>query len=101
MINRSQAITVDFYHTTNRLQVITVDFDRTTNRVCMSLRLIGWWKFVGCYQTYSQICVAAVCTWVRTLGRFTTFDGLSEAVIFHMSRNTEVLPITVTQVGIP
>ena len=47
------------------------------------------------YQTYSQICMAAVYIWVRTLGRFTTFDGLSEAVIFHMSRNTEVLPITV------
>ena len=52
------------------------------------------------YQTYSQICMAAVYIWVRTLGRFTTFDGLSEAVIFHMSRNTEVLPITVTQVHI-
>ena len=39
--------------------------------------------------------MAAVYIWVRTLGRFTTFDGLSEAVIFHMSRNTEVLPITV------
>ena len=39
MTNRSQAKTVDFYHTTNRLQVITVDFYRTTNRVCMSLRL--------------------------------------------------------------
>ena len=39
--------------------------------------------------------MAAVYIWVRTLGRFTTFDGLSEALIFHMSRNTEVLPITV------
>ena len=46
------------------------------------------------------MCVAAVCSWVRTLDRFTTFDGLSGAVIFHMSRNTEVLPITVTQVHI-
>ena len=95
MTNRSQAKTVDFYHTTNRLQVITVDFGRTTNRVCMSVRLIGGLKSVGCYQTYLQTCMAAVCTWVRTLGRFTTFDGLSGAVIFHMSQNTEVLPITV------
>ena len=57
----------------------------------MSLRLIGGWKFVGCYQTYSQTCMAAI----RTLGRFTTFDGHSEAVIFHTRRNTEVLTITV------
>ena len=32
---------------------------------------------------------------IRTLGRFTTFDGHSEAVIFHTRRNTEVLTITV------
>ena len=61
----------------------------------MSLRFIGWWKFVGCYQTYSQTCVAAVRTWFRTLDRFSTFDGVSEAVTFHTSRNTEVLPINV------
>ena len=65
-----------------------------------ALRLIGGWKFVGCYQTYSQTCMAAVCTWVRTLGRFTTFDGLSEAVIFHTRRNIEVSLITI-YIGIP
>ena len=61
----------------------------------MSLRLICGWKVVGCYQTYSQICVAAVCTWIPTLGRFTMFDGLSKIVIFHTSRNIEILPIIV------
>ena len=39
--------------------------------------------------------MAAVCTWVRTLDRFSTFDGLSKAVIFHTSRNIEVLLIIV------
>ena len=63
--------------------------------VLMSLRFIGWWKFVGCYQTYSQTCVAAVRTWFRTLDRFSTFDGLSKAATFHTSRNTEVLLLTV------
>ena len=48
----------------------------------MSLRLIGGWKFVERYQTYSQTCVAAVCIWVHTPGRFKTFDGLSGAVSF-------------------
>ena len=66
----------------------------------MSIRLIGGLKSVGCYQTYSQTCMAAVCTWVRTLGRFTTFDGLSEAVIFHTRRNIEVSLITI-YIGIP
>ena len=61
----------------------------------MSLRLICGWKVVGCYQTYSQICVAAVCTWIPTLGRFKMFDGLSGIVIFHTSRNIEILPIIV------
>ena len=27
-------------------------------------------RFVGCYQMFPQTCVAAVCTWARTLGRF-------------------------------
>ena len=30
---------------------------------------IGGWKFVGCYQTFSTTCVAAICTCAHTLGR--------------------------------
>ena len=42
------------------------------------------------------LSVPGLAPWVDSI----TFDGLSKAVIFQESEN-EVLPITVTQVGVP